>query len=413
VRALPAAAIDVRPDRHEITIELEPVDLPAGLAHHGATTKHHAHHPVFPPVMGVDLPQSGWMSGFRIELVDAAGRLLPSALLHHYNLIDPHHRELFLPIARRVLAAGSETGAIRMRRWLLGAPFVAGERLIASAMLHNPTMQSYTGVRTRLILTYTDAGRWYPLLRAYPWQFDVAFPVGDKSFDLPPGRSEKSYEGSPAIPGKIVGLGGHAHDHAVALELRDLTSDELIWRAAPITDSTGRVVGMPRKKFIGLTRIGVRIEPAHRYRVTVFYENPTGRTIPEGGMGVVAGLFMPAANVAWPTADASDSLYVRDLRHALRLDKAEQVSVRSGAGVEHAHHWFRRPGGRLGDPPPLHHGQHDARHEQPGERVHPVVELTVHHGEHQSRGREQECKAQRPPVAHGHPRRDDRRRHMR
>lgn len=347
VRSLPPANVQVFLDRFEIAIDLDPIDLPAGTTHHqmagmsmpqGSMSERHAHSPGYPPVMGVDLPISGWMSGFRIELTDAAGRPVPSRLLHHYNLIDPTHRELFLPIARRVLAAGSETGAVSMTRWLLGAPFVKGDRLVANAMLHNPTMQSYSGVRTRLILTYTDVGRWYPLVRAYPWQLDVAFPVGDKSFDLPPGRSEKFYEGSPAVPGKVIGIGGHVHDHAVALELRDLTTGKAIWRATPITDSTGHVVGMPQKKFIGLRGVGVRLRPEHRYRVTVFYDNPTSETLPEGGMGVVAGLFRLAGDAKWPLADTGDSLYVRDLRHALRLDAAPAVASRLRTRVEHAHH---------------------------------------------------------------------------
>jgi hypothetical protein len=78
--------------------------------------------------------------------------------------------------------------------------------------------------------------------------------------------------------------------------------------------------------------------PDHHYRVTVFYDNPTGITIPEGGMGVVAGLFRPGSGVVWPVAEEGDSLYVRDLRHALRLGDAPLVSTRSGAGVEHANH---------------------------------------------------------------------------
>jgi hypothetical protein len=95
---------------------------------------------------------------------------------------------------------------------------------------------------------------------------------------------------------------------------------------------------MPIKKFIGLTGVGTRIVPDHRYRVTVFYDNPTGGTLPEGGMGVVAGLFRPASGVTWPVADLGDSLYVRDLRHALRLGDESLATVRSGTGVEHAHH---------------------------------------------------------------------------
>lgn len=347
IRTLPPASVQVLPDQHEFVIELAPMDLPGGMHHadmamDAGMSEHHAHNPVFPPVMGVDLPFSGWMSGFRIELVDEAGDTLPSRLLHHYNLIDPNDRELFLPISRRVLAAGSETGRVSVMRWLMGAPLTQGKRLIASAMLHNPTPRSYKGVRTRLIIKYTDAGHWYPLLRGYPWQFDVAFPVGDKSFDLPPGRSERQYEGSPAIPGKIIAIGGHAHDYADELDLIDLTLGDTIWHATPIADSTGRVVGMPQKKFIGFTGIGVHIDPDHRYRVAVVYNNPTADTIPEGGMGVVGGIFRPDSRFQWPAADQTDTLYIQDLRHALRLGPEAiaqaTASQRESSGVEHAHH---------------------------------------------------------------------------
>jgi hypothetical protein len=84
-----------------------------------------------------------------------------------------------------------------------------------------------------------------------------------------------------------------------------------------------------QKKFVGLTGVGVQIETGHRYRVTVFYSNATGQTLAEGGMGVVAGLFKPAKDVAWPTAVTTDSLYVRDLRHYLRLGPASALAVRS------------------------------------------------------------------------------------
>src|SRR5256885_9399395 len=50
------------------------------------------------------------------------------------------------------------------------------------------------------------------LFSASPWQMDVAFPVGDKSFALPPGRSARSYAGSPVVPGTIAALGGHMHE---------------------------------------------------------------------------------------------------------------------------------------------------------------------------------------------------------
>jgi hypothetical protein len=150
------------------------------------------------------------------------------------------------------------------------------------------------------------------------------------------------YEGSPAIAGKIIAMGGHAHDYAEELDLIDLTAGDTIWHATPIADTTGHVLGMPRKKFIGLTGIGVRIEPDHRYRVAVVYDNPTGATIPEGGMGVVAGLFRPDSKAVWPAADQSDTLYIQDLRHALRMGpetiaQANTAQQSESEGAAHAH----------------------------------------------------------------------------
>src|SRR2546422_4703116 len=93
--------------RGAMIIELAPVDLPAHASHHEVAQ---------PPVAMLRVPAGGWIYGFHVEVVDADGRLLPPQIVHHFNLIDPDHRELFLPISRRLLAAGHETGAIRLDR---------------------------------------------------------------------------------------------------------------------------------------------------------------------------------------------------------------------------------------------------------------------------------------------------------
>jgi hypothetical protein len=74
-------------------------------------------------------------------------------------------------------------------------------------------------------------------------------------------------------------------------------------------------------KFYGLTRIGLRITPEHRYRVRVVYDNPTGKTIPDGGMGVVGGLFIPGRDVAWPQPNTAEELYQKDLQHFMGLNQ--------------------------------------------------------------------------------------------
>src|SRR5437868_10398787 len=185
-----------------LVIDLAPMDLPAKTPHHMIAQ---------PPVATLEVPETGFIYGFRVQVVDSAGHPLPDELIHHFNLIDPDHRELFLPISRRLLAAGHETGTIRLPRLLFGLPLRRGEHVVASAMVENLTSASYPQARVRLAMNFTPAGRPWPLFSASPWQMDVAFPVGDKSFTLPPGRSSRSYQGNPLVPGKIVALRGHVH----------------------------------------------------------------------------------------------------------------------------------------------------------------------------------------------------------
>src|SRR5213592_4522194 len=307
----PAARIFTDPARDALVIDLAPMDLPANTPHHGIAQ---------PPVATLEIPVTGSIYGFRAEVVDSAGRVLPDELIHHFNLIDPDHRELFLPISRRLLAAGHETGAIRLPWLLFGLPLKRGEHVVASAMVENLTPVAYRQARVRLVMDFTPAGRPWPLFAASPWQMDVAFPVGDKSFALPPGRSSRSYEGSPAVPGKIVGLGGHMHDYGRVIEFTDVTSGAVIYRASPVADAAGQIESIPVAKLYGWTRLGVHIVPEHRYRICVSYDNPTGAPIPDGGMGVVGGLFVPDHGVTWPAADPRDSLYQADYRHYMRLE---------------------------------------------------------------------------------------------
>jgi len=289
-------------ERDELILELPAVDLPAGSAVDQAAS------------VG-EFPVNGSIYALHAEVIDERGRRLSSDFLHHMNVMDPAERELFLPISRRILASGRETGEIRFPWLLFGAPMRAGERILANAMIHNPTMVSYRGVRVRLLLSYVPDHRPWPFFSVIPWQLDVGFPVGDKSFDLPPGRSERSYEGSPAVTGKLIVIGGHMHEYGRTIEFWDATTGKRLWHGEPAPAPPGEPSAVPLGKLYGLTGIGLRITPAHRYRVRVTYDNPTGHPIPNGGMGVVGGLFMPDRKAVWPATNQSDSLYQQDLRH--------------------------------------------------------------------------------------------------
>lgn len=337
---LSQARVTVNARRDEIAIEMMPIDLPAGLAHGAMHGHQHADpmaaiEPGYPPVSLVTMPVSGAVHGFRVEIVDSAGNALPSSLLHHLNFIDPFHRELFLPISRRMIAAGKETGRQDLPWLLFGLPIRAGQQLVVNAMLHNPTGTAYRQVRTRLVLLYTRASRPWPFFDVFPWQLDVQFPVGDKSFDLPPGKSSKSYDARPALAGKIVAVSGHVHEYAQRISLTDVTTGQVLWEAAPHVDAAGTVRGVPVGRLYRWNRIGAPISPDHLYRVTVEYDNPTGRVLPEGGMGVIGGLFAPDEPEQWPAAVRGDSLYVMDMHHYLRLWRGKAKDL---ARAAHSHH---------------------------------------------------------------------------
>jgi hypothetical protein len=315
---LERTTITTGPGRGELLMELPSTDVPSGAV-------------IEQPASVARFPVDGSIYALRAEVVDDSGRALPIDLLHHMNVMDPNERELFLPISRRILASGRETGEIRFPWLLFGSRFRAGEQILANAMIHNPTRVDYKRVRVRLLLSYVPTGRPWPLFSVMPWQLDVGFPVGDKSFDLPPGRSERSYEGSPAVGGKLLVIGGHMHEYGRTIEFWDATTGKLLWHGEPAAAPPGEPRAVPIAKLYTLTGIGVRITPAHKYRVRVLYDNPTGKAIPQGGMGVVGGLFMPDRDAVWPRTNQADSLYQKDLRHFMG------TSRRSGASTSRPH----------------------------------------------------------------------------
>jgi hypothetical protein len=239
-------------------------------------------------------------------------------VLHHVNLTDPGRRELFLATSLHLVAASKETPNLSVPRFLIGMPISKGDRYIVSGMLANDGDEPIHGARIRLVFHYLPTWVPGPLFDAYPWVMDVMFPLGKrqdgrKAFDLPPGKSSFSWESSPAIPGTILGLGGHIHDYGVSLTLEDVTAGKVLWRGEPVKDSSGTVHRLPVHRFYGWSHLGVHIEPSHTYRATVRYDNPTGQVLHDGGMGAVAGLFVPDRGTHWPKVDPADSIYLKDL----------------------------------------------------------------------------------------------------
>lgn len=309
------AKLERKPREQELTVELPPVDLPAYSTHHSAPQ---------PEPFWVTVPVDGWLHGFSLEMVDDGGNILPLHLLHHVKLMTPGQRELFAPIMMRLVGGGSETRAGYIPHYL-GYPLQAGDSLLATAMLHNPDGRDYDGVRVRVHLRYTPMVEAGSVVLVVPFFMHVTPPDAHSGYDLPPGRSERSWQARPAVKGRVLALGGHIHRYGTELRLEHAASGKVLWRGKVRTDSAGHVLSVQRNVYRWSR--GVRLDPAEVYRVTAVYDNPTGDTLRDAGMGTVAGIFRPAG--AWPAVSRSDSLYARD--------RARELGASHGRGP-HVHH---------------------------------------------------------------------------
>lgn len=259
----------------------------------------------------ISLPAGGWFTGFRVRVVDGEGNELPASLIHHVNLVLPRRRDLFTPGLYRLAAAGAETAPIELP-WPLAIALGDGEGVIVVAMVHNRTDAPVHDATVEILLERQPFGL-LPRIRVETIYLDaIEHGLGSHTWDLPPGPSQQSWEGSPAIPGRILALGGHVHRYGTRIRLEDVTETRILWDGSPELGPDGEIVAMPRGQF--MTRLGIPLDPTHRYRITAFYDNPTGRTIPGGAMGTIAGLFKPDRAAEWPAADPRDPFYQRDLR---------------------------------------------------------------------------------------------------
>ena len=316
-RENPLIDVRLREGGREAEIVIGPVALPAAGPH------------LRPQVQLAELPLAGWLHGFSWDMRDRNGNPLPDRLLHHVNVIDPDNRELFSSVPRRVLAAGRETKSVRLPS-VLGIPVASGARVLVSAMFAPLPDRSFEEAYLHVVLRYRPAdepgllGPW----AVYPFYLDVMGPVGEKEFPLPPGTHAMSWEGSPAVDGRIFAIGGHMHDYADWLRLEDATSGQVLWEGRPEVDENGRTVGVPVSMV--WWRGGLRIRKDHVYRVAVQYTNPLPAPAPDGGMGALGGIIL-APEDAWPAFDREHPDYVQDLRNT--LDKPNEA----GHGHGHAH----------------------------------------------------------------------------
>jgi hypothetical protein len=333
----PKVTITVDSSRKELVISAGPFDLPnMPPMDEGAMMDHGMSHDT--PIQRFEWPIDGWLRGFELELVDSQGNPVPRDVIHHMIMVNFSRRQLIYPASERLMGAGTETEDIKVPK-TIGVPMKPGMQLGMYVAWHNDTGKDLHGVQMKLRMLWTPKNQNPPPVNSLPIYMDANLTVGgSNTFDIPPGKSEKAYEFTLPVSGRLLGVGGHLHDYGVRVRLEDAETGKVITVVEATRDSAGKVKKVSRRLF-GVSGEGLKLKGDHRYRVVGEYDNPTGKTLVKGAMAHMAGLFSPDDMSGWPRIDESNPAYQRDMA-ALQARGSGQGHGHADQGGEsggHAH----------------------------------------------------------------------------
>jgi hypothetical protein len=300
----PQVAISVDSARGEVTITAGPYDLPnmppdMAEMHMGT-----------PQVLRFDWPVDGGLRGFNLSMQTADGKPLPKSIIHHLIAVNFDRRQIVYQMVERLFGWGKETDPVMLPSGV-GVPLAKGQHLGVYAMWHNDSGHDIHNAYLKMTLAFIPKARLQnPVL---PMYVDVNNHIGGvTTFDLPPGKSSHAYDFEFPLSGRLIGIGGHLHDYGVAVRFEDAETGKVLVRLKSDRDSKGEISKVGR--FIwGFHEEALPIEAHHKYRVVAEYDNPTGKTIEQGGMGHINGVFSPNDMADWPVLDLANADIQRDI----------------------------------------------------------------------------------------------------
>lgn len=264
------------------------------------------------PVQTFAWPVTGWMHGFKVELLDGQGNVLPQRLMHHLIAVNFSRRQFIYPAVERLMGVGEESDHDVSIPKSIGVPLVPGQEIGVYVMWNNQTGKELPAVYYRLTLRWLPKNLLPRPVDALPIYMDTDLRIGgSNTFAVPPGRFEKTFEFVPPVSGHLLGVSGHLHDHGVRVRLEDAETGKVLVSVDARRDSTGKVLGMPRR-LLAIRGAGLRLKAGHHYRVVGVYDNTTADTL-YGVMAHMVGLFAPDDMKKWPTIDPADPSYQKDI----------------------------------------------------------------------------------------------------
>ncbi len=326
---IPAAVrATIHGDRHELEILVGPFHMPAMSA---GADHHPGHDAMYSPLVVLPWPVDGGLTGVRVATYTADGTPQPRDIIHHVIGVNFDRRQLVYPVPERLFGFGPETPDIKLPGFL-EIPIQWGDSIGVYAVWSNTTGQALEDVYLQVVLHYAPPGR--DREPALPIYLDTNNNIGGRtSFDLTPGRSLQSYEFELPVGGGLLAASGHLHDYGRELRIEEAATGRVVTRLKAELDPEGHMVAVEQRvyrRFFNLFDARIRLEAGVRYRVVGEYDNPTGMTIPDGGMAHIVGLFVPDDLTLWPKLDRSTDAYWLDLTSLPPRLGGHGPSMRSG-----------------------------------------------------------------------------------
>jgi hypothetical protein len=265
-----------------VTLRVGPMNLPANTGHMKMPQ---------PPDQVWQIPFDGWLLAYHPKLVDAAGNTVPGAVLHHTAFWNENRADFLCPNKEEhIFGAGSE-----MTDWAevpsYGYRVQKGDKIRIETMVYNPTATSYEKVYLEVVIPFQDAAGNAPARKSvYPAWMDVKS-CRDSSYDVPAGKSEKSGTVTVKYDGVLLGVGGHLHDYGRQIVLEDVSRKETVATLDAKVSEKGYLESVPVKLFV--QEGGYKVSSGDVLKTSATYDNPTGKLLHEGAMGIAVGYFAP------------------------------------------------------------------------------------------------------------------------
>jgi hypothetical protein len=318
----PQVSISVDSAHGEVIITAGPYDLP------NMPPEMAEMHMGSPQVLRFDWPVDGGLRGFNLSMQTEDGKALPKSVIHHLIAVNFDRRQIVYQMVERLFGWGKETDPVMLPAGV-GVPLAKGQHLGVYAMWHNDSGRDIHNAYLKMTLAFIPKSRLQnPVLPLY---VDVNNHIGGvTTFDVPPGKSTRAYDFEFPLSGRLIGIGGHLHDYGAAVRFEDAETGKVLVRLKADRDRKGEISKVGR--FIwGFHEEALPIEAHHKYRVVAEYDNPTGKPIPQGGMGHINGVFSPNDMSEWPVLDLANADIQRDIQ---ALPSYSEMSA-SHAGKSH------------------------------------------------------------------------------